>query len=71
MTSTTSPLSSYANGEAEVSYETLQNMVQGLVKELDERKEISVETDTVLSLNAKQLMDECEELLAKIVDSLS
>jgi len=72
VTSTTSPLSSDANGEAEVSYETLQNMVQGLVKGLDdERKEISVETDTVLSVNPKQLMDECEELLAKIVDSLS
>ena len=48
VTSTTSPLSSDANGEAEVSYETLQNMVQGLVKGLDdERKEISVETATV------------------------
>jgi hypothetical protein len=49
VTSTTSPLSSDANGEAEVSYETLHNMVQGLVKGLDERKEISVETATVLS----------------------
>ena len=47
-------------------------MMQGLVKGLDdERKEISVETATVLSVNPKQLMDECEELLAKIVDSLS
>ena len=61
-----------ANGEAEVSYESLQKMVQGLVKGLDdERKEISVEDATVLSVNPKQLMDECEELLAKIVDSLS
>ena len=65
-------MSSDANVEAEVSYETLQKMVQGFVKGLDyERKEISVETDTVLSVNPKQLMDECEELLAKIVDSLS
>ena len=72
VTSTTSPLSSDANGEAEVSYESLQKMVQGLVKGLDvERKEISVEAATVLSVNPKQLMDECEELLAKIVDSLS
>ena len=70
VTSTTSPLSSNANGEAEVSYESLQKMVQGLVKGL-ERKEISVEAATVLSVNPKQLMDECEELLAKIVDSLS
>ena len=47
-------------------------MVQGLVKGLDdERKEISVEAATVLSVNPKQLMDECEELPAKIVDSLS
>jgi len=47
-------------------------MVQGLVKGLDvERKEISVEAATVLSVNPKQLNDECEELLAKIVDSLS
>ena len=53
-------------------YESLQKMVQGLVKGLDvERKEISVEAVTVLSVNPKQLMDECEELLAKIVDSLS
>ena len=59
VTSTTSPLSSDANGEAEVSYESLQKMVQGLVKGLDdERKEISVETATVLSVNLKQLMDE-------------
>ena len=72
VTSTTSPLSSDANGEAEVSYESLQKMVQGLVKGLDvERKEISVEAATVLSVNPKQLNDECEELLAKIVDSLS
>jgi hypothetical protein len=70
VTSTISPLSSDANGEAEVSYESLQKMVQGLVKGLDdERKEISVEAATVLSVNPKQLMDECEELLAKIVDS--
>ena len=49
VTSTTSPLSSDANGEAEVSYESLQKMVQGLVKGLDdERKEISVEAATVL-----------------------
>ena len=42
----------------------LQKMVQGLVKGLDvERKEISVEAATVLSVNPKQLMDECEELL--------
>jgi len=47
VTSTTSPLSSDANGEAEVSYESLQKMVQGLVKGLDdERKEISVEDAT-------------------------
>ena len=72
MTSTTSPLSSDANVEAEVSYETLQKMVQGLVKGLDdERKEISMETATVTSVDPKKLMDECEELLAKIVDSLS
>ena len=72
MTSTTSPLSSDANVEAEVSYETLQKMVQGLVKGLDdERKEISMETAIVPSVDPKKLMDECEELLAKIVDSLS
>jgi hypothetical protein len=59
-------LSSDANGEAEVSYESLQKMVQGLVKGLDvEMKEISVEAATVLSVNPKQLMDECEELLAQ------
>ena len=72
VTSTTSPLSSDANGEAEGSYKSLQKMVHGLVKGLDdERKEISVEDATVLSVNPKQLMDECEELLAKIVASLS
>jgi hypothetical protein len=47
MISSTSPLSSDANVEAEISYETLQKMVQGLIKGLDERKEISVENATV------------------------
>ena len=72
LTSLTAPLSSDANVEAGVSYATLKKMVESLIKGVDdERKEISVEAATVLSVNPKQLMDECEELLAKIVDSLS
>ena len=66
------PLSSDANVEAEVSYATLQKMVQGLIKGLDdERKGISVETAIVPSVDPKKLDVECGGLLAKILDSLS
>ena len=72
LTSIISPLSSDANVEAGVSYATRKKMVEGLIKGVDdERKEISVETAIVPSVDPKELDVECEGLLAKILDSLS
>ena len=57
LTSLTAPLSSDANVEAEVSYATLQKMVEGLIKGLDdERKEISAATAIVPPSIRKSLM---------------